>query len=284
LAVAGIGFNIEHDGGHNAYSNRPWVNRLSALTLDLVGASSYVWRWKHAVMHHSYVNISGHDTDIDLGGLGRLSPDTPYRWYFRWQHLYLWPLYGVMVMKWHFFDDFRDVLTGRVGHGVLPRPTGWSLVSFLGGKLVFLALAFFIPLLFHPLWAVLVCYVLVFALAGLLLAVVFQLAHCVELASFTSAPKAPIEKSWAVHQLQSTVNFAPGNRLASWCLGGLNYQIEHHLFPTICHLNYPALSSIIRRTCREHGLSYNEFPTIRAGIASHYRWLKRMGARPEITA
>ena len=94
LSAAGIGFNIQHDGGHRAYSNHVWVNELMAMTMDVPGGSSYLWRWKHAVFHHSYVNIGGHDTDINLGILSRLTPHQKRLVFHRWQHLYLWPLYG----------------------------------------------------------------------------------------------------------------------------------------------------------------------------------------------
>lgn len=281
IAIAGIGFNIEHDGGHNAYSRRPWVNRVMAMTLDLVGASSYQWRWKHAVLHHGYVNISGRDADISLGGLGRLTPHQEWRWYYRWQHIYLWFLYCILVMKWHCFDDFRDVIQGRVGEIPVPRPRGWQLAGFLGGKTVFLSLALVIPVLLHPAWVVLAVYALVFAVVGLLLSVVFQLAHCVEPAAFHGRTQGRLDRSWAIHQVESTVNFSPQSRVTTWCLGGLNYQIEHHLFPTISHTNYPAISAIVRDTCREFGVRYNQFPTLFAGIASHYRWLRRMGADAE---
>ncbi|HTH49313.1 MAG TPA: fatty acid desaturase, partial [Candidatus Limnocylindria bacterium] len=185
FATALIGFNIQHDGGHRAYSERAWVNKLMAMTLDMVGGSSYVWRWKHAVFHHMYVNVHGHDTDIELGIFGRLSPEQPRRAIYRWQQWYLWPLYGVMVMKWHFYDDFRDVLTGRMGVNPFPRPRGWELAVFIGGKLVFLTLAFGLPLLFHPFWSVALCYAVAVAGTGVVLAVVFQLAHAVEEARFT---------------------------------------------------------------------------------------------------
>jgi linoleoyl-CoA desaturase len=189
LATAGIGFDIQHDGGHKAVSDHAWINKLAAMSLDLVGGSSYVWRWKHVVFHHMYVNIHGHDTDIELGIFGRLCPAQPRYAIYRWQQWYLWPLYGVVTVKWHFYDDYRDVILGRMGANRFPRPRGWDLVEFVGGKLVFMALALGIPLLFHPLWAVLLGYGLVSWVVGLLLSEVFQLAHTVEEADFP-APEA----------------------------------------------------------------------------------------------
>jgi linoleoyl-CoA desaturase len=280
IAVAEIGFNIQHDGGHKAYSRHTWVNKLMAMTLDMVGGSSYVWRWKHVVFHHMYVNVAGHDTDIDLGIFGRLSPQQRRRALYRWQQWYLWPLYGLMAIKWQFYDDFRDVITGRMGEHHFPRPRGWELALFVGGKLVFFTLAFGIPLLLHPFLTVLLFYAITVGVVGVVLSVVFQLAHAVQEANFP-APQPDtgrMQEPWAVHQAQATVDFARGNRLVSWLVGGLNFQIEHHLFPTLCHINYPAMSNIVEDTCREYGVPYKANPSFHAAVASHYRWLKRMGA------
>ena len=281
LAMAGIGFNIEHDGGHNAYSRRPWLNRLTAFTLDMIGGSSYLWRWKHAVFHHTYVNIKGYDSDIDLGVLMRLSPHLPHFAHQRFQQWYVWPLYGVMAMKWHFYDDFRDLWSGRIGERKYPRPRGFDLFALIAGKLVFATIAFVIPLLFHPFWVVAAVYALTAAVAGVTLSIVFQLAHCVEAAAFVEpeAGREEVDNAWAVHQVESTVNFARDSRFATWYLGGLNFQIEHHLLPAICHVHYPALAPIVRQTCADFGVRYAEYAGFLHGLREHLAWLKRMGSR-----
>lgn len=285
LAAAGIGFNIEHDGGHKAYSRRQWVNRLAALTLDLVGASSYIWRWKHAVFHHNWVNIHGHDSDTELGGIGRLHPADRHRFHHRWQHWYMWPLYAVTAIKWHLYDDFRDLLTGRIGAQRFPRPRGADLALLVAGKLVFFTLAFGLPLTRHSAGEVLAVYALAAAVTGIVLSVVFQLAHCVEGADFHAVDgAAPVmEKPWAVHQVESSVDFARHSRLAAWLLGGLNFQIEHHLFPSICHVHYPRIAPLVEAACRDHGVRYQGGMGFGQTVAAHYRWLKRMG-RPDKAA
>lgn len=279
LSMAAVGFNIQHDGAHGAYSDRGWVNRLTALVLDLLGGSSYVWSRKHNSIHHSYVNITGHDSDIDLGFFGRLSPHQKRRKLHRLQHFYLWALYGLLPIKWQLFDDFHKVLTGRIAGQRLARPKGWDLVTFVGGKAVFFALAFVIPALLHPVWGVLLCYGAASLVQGVALSVVFQLAHCVEEADFPlpRPDTGRMEAAWAVHQVEATVDFARGNRLLSWFIGGLNFQIEHHLFPRICHVHYPALAPLVEETCREFGLRYRTQDSFLAGVASHFRWLRRMG-------
>ena len=282
VAMAAIGFNIQHDAGHNAYSDRSWVNKVMALTLDMIGGSSYLWDWKHNTMHHTYPNIDGHDDDINVGLLGRLSPHQKRLKIHRLQGIYLWLLYGFLALKWHLFDDFYNVASGHMGGRKIRRPQGKDLAIFIGGKVVFFSLAFGIPMLLHPVWAVLTIYAASAFVTGVVLAVVFQLAHCVEEAEFP-LPIAMqdggerMQTEWAVHQVQTTVDFARGNRFLCWLLGGLNFQIEHHLFSRICHIHYPALSKVVEQVCLEFGVRYASHRTFLGAVASHYRFLVFMG-------
>ena len=277
--MAAIGMNVQHDGGHQAVSDRRWINELMSMSLDVIGGSSYYWHWKHAVLHHTYVNIVGHDSDIDLGIIGRLSPQSPRLAFHRWQHLYLWPLYGFLAMKWHCYDDYRDLLRGRIGEHRVPRPAGSDLLVFVAGKIVFLCLMLVIPLRFHSLGTVLTFYAIAAAVAGIVLSVVFQLAHTVGEATFPvpSADTGYVDNEWAIHQVETTVDFARTSTLAAWLLGGLNFQIEHHLMPRICHIHYPALSPVVEATCRDFGVRFSEHRTFLSGVAAHYRWLRAMG-------
>ena len=279
LCLAAVGFNVQHDGGHQGYSNRPWVNKMMAMTLDVIGGSSYVWHWKHAVFHHTYVNITGHDADIDLGLLARLTPHQRRLPFHRWQQFYLWPLYGLLAIKWHLVGDFREVITGRIGTHRFPRPKGWDLAVFIAGKVIFFTLALGIPILVHSFWVVVLFYGVAVIVLGIVLSVVFQLSHCVEEAEFPlpRPDTGRIENAWAIHQVETTVDFARRSRVMAWLLGGLNFQIEHHLFPRICHINYPALAPVVEQACHDFGVRYTEHKSFRAGLASHYRWLRRMG-------
>jgi len=278
FAAAAIGFNVQHDGGHHAYSEYPSINKLMAMTLDMIGGSSYFWHWKHVVIHHTYVNVTGHDTDINLGILGRLTPHQTRRSFHRWQHLYLWPFYGAVAVKWQLVDDFRRLIAGRIGSHRIRRPIGGDLVLLVAGKATFFAWAFGIPLLFHPVNAVLVHYGIAALVLGTAMTVVFQVAHCVEEAAFpTPASTGRIERAWAIHQAEATADFARPSRVVAWLLGGLNFQIEHHLFPRISHVNYPAISKVVEQTCRDFGVPYTEHRSFREGVMAHFRWLRRMG-------
>ena len=282
LGLAAIGFNIQHDGGHKAYSSRPWVNRVMAKTMDMVGASSYIWAWKHNTFHHTYPNIDGHDDDIDLGFLARMSPHQKRLRFHRAQGVYLWFLYGFITLKWHLFDDFYDVIRGRIGDHKIPRPQGKALFTFIVGKALFFSMVFLIPMLLHPWWAVLLVYVTAAFINGVIVSIVFQLAHCVEEADFpapatTGEITGKMETDWAVHQVQTTVDFARGNRTLSWLLGGLNFQIEHHLLSKVCHVHYPALSKVVEEVCEEFGIQYSCHRSFWSALVSHAKWITKMG-------
>jgi len=262
LAVAAIGFNIQHDGSHKAYSERAWLNKVMALSMDLIGASSYLWASKHNIAHHTYTNITGEDGDINMGHLARLSPHKKRLWFHRYQHFYAWFLYGFLALKWQLLDDYFNVARGKV---------------------VSLTIALAIPSFFHPFWLVALFYFITLWFAGFVIAIVFQLAHVVEEADFPQPEKAmaDIKKNWAAHQVETTVDFARGNKVLTWFLGGLNYQVEHHLFPRVCHVHYPRIALLVEQACRTANVRYNAHTGFFIGLRSHFRWLRRMGMRHE---
>jgi linoleoyl-CoA desaturase len=279
LAVAGTGFAIQHDANHGAYSASAGINRFMGATLDLLGASSYLWHWKHNIFHHTYTNIEGADHDLNAKPFGRLAPDQTRHRPHRFQHIYMWALYGFMLPKWHLVDDFQNAIEARIDDNLIPRPRGWALVQLLAGKAMFFAWALVIPMFFHPWWVVLLFYGATAFLVGLLLAVVFQLAHCIQEADFprVSVDSNRVLEPWARHQVHTSVDFARHNRVLTWYLGGLNYQIEHHLFPKLCHLNYPRISAVVEDVCGEYGVRYVAHEGMLEALSSHWRWLRHMG-------
>jgi len=208
-----------------------------------------------------------------------LTPNQKQLAFHRWQHLYLWPLYGLLAIKWQLVDDFRKLISGRISNQPFPRPRGWELVILVAGKVIFLAFAFGIPLQFHSVGVVIFYYAVAGLVTGTVLSVVFQVAHCVEEAEFPvpGTNTERIDHAWAIHQAETTVDFARRSRVITWLVGGLNFQIEHHLFPRISHVNYPMISSVVEKTFRDFGIGYTEYKSFRAGMASHFRWLRRMG-------
>jgi linoleoyl-CoA desaturase len=283
LATAGLGMAVQHDGGHLAYSEHRGINRIAASVLDLLGASSYVWRVKHGVMHHTYTNIEGADDDINAGPLARMAPGQKHHRFHRFQHLYMWPLYGFLTAKWFLVDDFSNLAHGRVGNHRIRRPRGLDLAIFIGGKLVHFTWALLIPILVLGLAKGLVFYAAFSVACGVTLSVVFQLAHCVEEAEFFTPSELQHQAQtqrpdFAAHQLATTVDFARGSKLLSWYVGGLNFQAVHHLFPRVSHLHYPALAKIVEQTAAEFGVRYSATEKLGTALRSHYRWLRRMGS------
>lgn len=279
LALAGIGFCIMHDGNHGAYSRRGWVNRLVGGALDMLGGSSYVWRQKHNVLHHTYTNIDGVDDDIELRPFFRLTEGQGRYWFHRFQHLYWVPLFAFFTTKWILVDDFVALARGKVGHHPMRRPRGLDLAQLLAGKLSFVLWAIVVPLQFVPVVPYLVGYVVVSTVLGITMGLVFQLAHAVEGVTFMDRVEST-PTPWLEHQLATTADFARGNPVLTWYLGGLNHQVEHHLFARVSHVHYPALAEIVREVCREHGITPHDHPTMLAALRAHLRHLRRLGAAP----
>jgi linoleoyl-CoA desaturase len=277
LAMAGIGFCIMHDANHGAYARSHIVNRLAAHSLDLIGGSSYVWRVKH-LAHHTYTNVADHDPDIDALPFARFEPTQTRRSWHRYQHVYMWLLYALVTVRWQAVTDFTFLARGSVGRSRFQRPRGWNLAGLVAGKAFFLVWAVLIPLSLHSPLHVLAVFITVSAVASLALTITFQLSHCLEEA-VTLAPDGDAESpEWHVHQVLSTVNFAPSNPMIRWYVGGLNHQIEHHLFPRVPHTLHPKLADVVRRTAIDCGMSYTSHPSTWTALRSHTRWLKQMGA------
>ncbi len=277
LALVGIGFNVQHDGNHGTFSRHPLVNRLAGFTLDLMGASSYFWKDKHNHNHHVYTNIPHEDADIDLGPMARLSADHPWRWWHRYQHVYLWLLYTGVHLR-YLYSDLQRLFLGKNDGLTAGYPKGADMRWLLAGKAFFFTVAFAIPMSRHGVGTVIGIYVLVSMTMGFIFSVVFQLAHTVDIVEHPSHEDPYPE--WVEHQIATTANFATHSRMAGLLLGGLNYQREHHLFPRIAHVHYPALSRVVKRVCAEYGVPCRENITLLDAMRSHYNFVRQMGMKP----
>jgi linoleoyl-CoA desaturase len=272
-------FCVQHDANHGAYFRQRRHNHLLGWTADaFLGFSSYAWRVKHNVAHHTYTNIDGHDDDITQMPIARLTPSQATRPWYRFQQYYIWPMYTLMGLRWQTVGDIAAFARGRIGESALRAPRGWHLAGVIAGKAIFVAWAVVIPLLVYPWWAVLATYAIFTMTTSLIMATTFQLAHCVEEASFASADEVRAERPvWAVQQVETTVDFCPRNAVLTWALGGLNFQIEHHLFPLVPHTHYPKIAEIVRRNCAKHGVRYASQPSLWAALRSHFLHLRTMG-------
>ena len=285
LGLAGIGLSVMHDANHGAYSTKTWINTLLGYSLNLVGANSFNWKLQHNVLHHSFTNVHDHDEDISPRGVLRFSPGTPWKKIHRYQHVYAWPFYGLMTLVWVFSKDFVRLVhyqqTGLVKSQKADIVIEWLIL--LATKLVYVLYIFILPLMFTPLlwWQLLLGIFIMHYVAGFILAIIFQPAHVVDGIEFPLPDNSnTLENAWAVHQLHTTSNFGDKSRWFSWYVGGLNFQVEHHLFPNICHVHYRHLASIVRSTAHEFGLPYKSFNSFGAALGGHIRLLKQLGARP----
>ncbi|QCR22461.1 acyl-CoA desaturase [Pontibacter sp. SGAir0037] len=285
LGVAGIGMSVMHDANHGAYSSNQAVNSWMGHTLNLVGGSAFNWKLQHNILHHTYTNVVDMDEDIQDRLVLRFSPHTSIRFYHQLQWVYAFLFYGLLTLYWVLAKDFVQYFL-FIRKGVNPNSKEKNQVMLL--KLILMKLVYFsvilvVPTLVYgiPFLEVLAGFLLMHFVAGIVLTVIFQLAHTVE---GTSHPRPDsngnIENDWAIHQLHTTVNFSRNNKWLSWYVGGLNYQIEHHLFPKVCHVHYPAISEIVRETAAEFNIPYMENKTFGDALRSHIATLHRFGRLP----
>jgi linoleoyl-CoA desaturase len=279
IVVAGIGFNIMHDGAHGSFSKYKWVNNIAAFTLNLLGGSSFMWNIKHNVIHHAYTNIDGVDDDIDIQPWLRMSTTQKKLAMHRYQHFYFWILYALLYILWIFVLDYMKYFKGKIGDMALKNMTLSDHLVFWGFKALNIFLFVLLPIFTLGFIPWLTGFLVFTLVAGFVISIVFQLAHTVEHTQFPMPQEdtGKLEDEWAIHQLKTTANFAPKNKFISWMIGGLNYQIEHHLFPKISHIHYPAIRKIIKQSCAEYGIPYIEYSKMRHAVVSHVIFLRHMG-------
>ncbi len=280
VGAAGIGFAVAHDALHGAYAESPWINRLLGYSFDVLGANGYMWKTTHNVLHHTYTNIQGVDGDLEVSPYLRLSPRSPYRPIHRWQAWYALGAYSLATLSWVLAKDYVYFFSRKGCPTGSRRPPLKHVVFMLGTKVFYYAWSLVVPILVLdlPWWQVTLGWVAMHLTAGVILGVVFQLAHVVEETAFpVPDPAGTMEQAWLVHEMETTANFARRNRLLTWYVGGLNYQVEHHLFPKVCSIHYPAISEIVRSIAETHGMPYHEHLTLWSAIRSHWRMLKRLG-------
>ena len=261
------------------------MNRVAGYTGDLLGASSWIWRFKHNNLHHGNTNMVGIDADIDQAPFARLAPDQPWHPWHRYQHLYMWVLYGFLTLQWFLISDFVDLKNHGIGrHRFARQPRRRDVAMIALGKVMHVGWAIAVPLMYHRWWVVLTFYLAISWTVGLLLATMFQLAHCAEPAEFPPADTPRRGADFIAHQLRTTVDVhcrtELGGRILHWVMGGLDFQVEHHLAPRLPHTVYPLVAERLNSACAERHLVVLSHPTPWQAVKSHGHWLKVMGARP----
>ncbi|MGB5362379.1 MAG: acyl-CoA desaturase [Aureibaculum sp.] len=285
VGMAGVGMNVMHDGNHGSFSSKKWVNNLMGSSIYILAGNAFNWKVQHNVLHHTYTNIQGHDEDIDAGRVIRFSKHADWHKMHKYQQYYSVFLYGLLTINWAITTDFKQMyqyLKRGLSYGKSPNPaTQWTILAI--SKIIYVLVWIVIPIVVLNLawWKILIGFFVMHYVAGLILSITFQLAHVMP---DTEMPlpdgEGNIKNTWAIHQLFTTANFAPKNKLVGWFTGGLNRQIEHHLFSHISHVHYKDLAKIVKKTAKEFNLPYNEYKTTRKAIALHFQQLKELGKKP----
>jgi linoleoyl-CoA desaturase len=259
--TAAIGFNVMHDGGHGSFSKSKFWNKIAAYSVNALGASGIMWNNKHNIIHHTYTNIDGVDDDIEIKPMLRMCETQKKYKIHKYQHIYVWFLYTLLLIIWVFMTDYKKYFSKKVGVVPIKKMSAFEHFAFWFAKVGYLVMMVILPIYMVGFVNWLVGFLVLSMFAGFVLSIVFQLAHTVEHTNFPEpiAGTNDIENEWAIHQLETTANFATNNKLISWLVGGLNFQIEHHLFPRISHVHYPQISKIIKETCAEFNVKYIEF-------------------------
>jgi len=288
IGMAGIGMNVMHDGNHGSYSNKSWINKIMGGTIYVLAGNVYNWQVQHNVLHHTYTNIHGHDEDLDAGRIIRFTQEAEWHRFHKFQHYYSVFLYGLLTFNWALTTDFkqmRSYLKRKLSYGEAKSPKIlWTTLIIT--KLIYVTIWIVLPIVIGiTWWKVLLGFFVMHYTAGLILSIVFQLAHVVdETTNPIPNDAGEIENTWAIHQLYTTANFAPKNAIVNWFTGGLNHQIEHHIFPNISHVHYSKIAEIVKETAKECNLPYHEFKTMRGAVIAHFKHLRDLGMNPALTA
>jgi len=282
FGMAGIGFSIMHDANHGSYSKNEKVNKYLGYLINIIGGSSVNWKIQHNVLHHSYTNIDGFDEDISIGKMLRFSPHQPRLFIHRAQHIYAWFFYSFMTLNWIISKDFLQLFRYNEKDLIKAQKRTFKglFIELIISKLFYIFFFVVIPVILLPIpwWQTLLFFFIMHAVASFIVAIIFQCAHIMPTSDYPLPDDdGNIENNFTLHQLLTTANFSPTNRLFSWFIGGLNFQIEHHLFPNICHIHYRNLSNIVRETAAEYGIPYNEHPNFYKAVKNHIIMLRDLG-------
>ena len=281
IGIAGTGMCTMHDAVHGAYSSKKWINKLMGGSLYLLGSNVFNWKIQHNVLHHTYTNITGLDQDIESKGPIRLSENAPLRKFHKYQFLHAFLFYGLMTIV-KLTKDFTQLAAynkAGITSNYKFNPT-IEYIKMVIYKAIYLLVIIGLPILLTPFswWQVLIGFFIMHWTAGAILSTVFQMAHVVEGADQPMPDEnGVVQCDWSVHELATTSDFAPHNKWLNWYVGGLNFQIEHHLFPNICHVHYPKIAPIVEATALKYGYAYNLKPTLKDAFLSHVQRLKELG-------
>jgi linoleoyl-CoA desaturase len=287
LGMAGIGMGVMHDAIHGSYSKNKKINTLLGYTFNLIGANATVWRIQHNVLHHTYTNIDHADDDLNAPFFLRFSPHAKHYWVHQFQHIYIWFFYGISTISWITTKDFVRLKRYK-DMGFLDKKHEYekTLISMIAWKLFYYSYALLLPMIMVPFswWLILLAFISMHFVTGLLVSIVFQIAHIMPVNEFPLPDEqGMMNNNWYDHQFATTSNFSPNSTLLFWLIGGLNYQVEHHVLPDVCHVHYKKLTKIVSETALEYGMPYHVKKSFLHAIWDHTKMLRMLGKKQKVS-
>lgn len=282
IGMSGLGVATMHDANHGSFSKYQWVNKLFEKSLYVLGGLPANWKYQHNTLHHGFPNVEGHDEDIGHDGILRFSPHKPLKKVHKYQYIYAWALYGLMTFSWITLKDFKRLFRYKRDGAVLDGSGNYTLlfIKLLISKIVYYGAFLVLPLILVPIvwyWTVL-GFLLMHFVSGLILSTIFQTAHVVPSSDYPLPDdNDELDSNWTVHQLYTTADFAPNSKVFSWLVGGLNFQVVHHLFPSISHVHYKNMSKIVQEMTQKHNLPYHVNGSFFRAVGQHIMMLKALG-------
>jgi linoleoyl-CoA desaturase len=287
LGMAGIGMGVMHDAIHGSYSKNRKINTLLSYSFNLIGANATVWRIQHNILHHTYTNIEHSDDDLNAPFFLRFSPHAKHYWVHQFQHIYIWFFYGISTISWITTKDFVRLKRFKE-MGFLEEKNEYknALVSMTAWKMFYYSYAIVLPMILLPQawWLILLAFLSMHFVTGILVSIVFQIAHIMPVNEFPLPnDQGMMENDWYRHQFATTSNFSPNSKLLFWLIGGLNYQVEHHVLPDVCHVHYKNLTKIVSDTALEYGIPYHVKKSILHAIWDHTKMLRFLGKKETVS-
>jgi len=287
LGMAGIGMGVMHDAIHGSYSKNKKINTLLGYSFNLIGANATVWKIQHNILHHTYTNIDHADDDLNAPFFLRFSPHAKHYWVHQFQHIYIWFFYGISTISWITTKDFVRIKRYK-DMGFLNQKNEYkkALISMTAWKLFYYSYALVLPIIMLPFawWLILLAFISMHFVTGLLVSIVFQIAHIMPVNEFPLPDdNGIINDNWYGHQFATTSNFSPNSNLLFWLIGGLNYQVEHHVLPDVCHVHYKKLTKIVSETAKEYGMPYHVKKSMLHAIWDHTNMLRMLGKKQQVS-
>lgn len=286
LGMAGIGMGVMHDAIHGSYSKHKKVNTLLGYSFNLIGANAAVWKIQHNVLHHTYTNIDHADDDLNAPFFLRFSPHAKHYWLHQFQHIYIWFFYGISTLSWITTKDFVRLKRYKsMGFFNKKHEYKKTLLSMSAWKLLYYSYALILPLIMLSFswWIIVLAFISMYVVTGLLVSIIFQIAHIMPVNAFPLPDsKGQMNANWYGHQFETTSNFSPKSKLLFWLIGGLNYQVEHHVLPDVCHVHYKKLTKIVSETAQEFGMPYHVKPSLFKAVKDHTKMLRLLGKQQQV--